>query len=69
MKRRGRRGRRLAAALLLFGLVIVIIPYLWILLTAFKRPVDAGSVPPVIFSPITFKNFRWLLDGPYWGPC
>ena len=28
------------------GLVFVIVPYLWIILTAFKRPVDAAAVPP-----------------------
>src|SRR6478736_3894981 len=65
MKARGRRGRRIAAALLLLGLVIVMIPYLWILLTAFKRPVDAASVPPVIFSPTTLKNFQMALGGQY----
>jgi multiple sugar transport system permease protein len=65
MKRRGRRGRRLAAGLLLAGLVIVMVPYLWILLTAFKRPVDAAAVPPMIFSPTTLKNFQMALGGQY----
>jgi multiple sugar transport system permease protein len=67
MRRSQRRSTAVRATILIFGLVLVFIPFIWILLTAFKRPVDAGSVPPVIFSPITFKNFELLLDGPYWG--
>ena len=51
--------------LLLLGLVFVAIPYLWILLTAFKRPVDAASVPPEIFSPFTLANFQQVFKGQY----
>ena len=52
------RGARsiVGAALLIAGLVVVALPYLWILLTAFKRQIDATAVPPVIFSPITFEQ-------------
>ncbi|GGM14003.1 carbohydrate ABC transporter permease [Nakamurella endophytica] len=46
--------------LLAVGLVLIGVPFLWILLTAFKRPVDASSVPPEIFSPFTTRNFRDL---------
>lgn len=46
--------------LLAIGLVVVGVPFLWIVLTAFKRPVDAASVPPQIFSPFTFKNVKNL---------
>jgi len=53
--------------LLLAGLVFIAIPYLWILLTAFKRPVDAMAVPPMIISPVTTKNFASLIDSPFWG--
>jgi multiple sugar transport system permease protein len=67
MSRSRRRSNAIRATILIFGLVLIFIPFVWILLTAFKRPVDAGSVPPVIFSPITFKNFSLLFDGPYWG--
>ena len=33
---------------------------MWIILTAFKFPVDAASVPPKIVSPFTTLNFRAL---------
>jgi len=65
-----RHGRRLAVistVILVAGLIIVIVPYLWILLTAFKRQVDATAVPPVLFSPISFKSWERLLDGPFPG--
>jgi multiple sugar transport system permease protein len=55
------------ASLLIAGLVVVAVPYLWILLTAFKRPVDAASVPPVIFSPFTMSNWEKLFSGPFPG--
>jgi multiple sugar transport system permease protein len=65
----GHRRLRTAvgAGLLIAGLVFVAIPYLWILLTAFKRPVDAASVPPVIFSPFTLTNWEKLFSGPFLG--
>ena len=44
MKNKTVEGIRLA--LLAAGLVLVAVPFLWIILTAFKRPVDAASVPP-----------------------
>jgi ABC-type glycerol-3-phosphate transport system permease component len=65
LRRRQRRGAAVAVVILLAGLVIVAIPYLWILLTAFKRPVDAASVPPEIFSPTTLANFQAVFHGPY----
>ena len=67
MSRRRRRSNLVRAAILLGGLVIIVVPYLWIILTAFKRPVDAASVPPEIFSPITTKNFAALVEGPFAG--
>jgi multiple sugar transport system permease protein len=65
IRRNKRRGAFVSVALLLVGLVFVAIPYLWILLTAFKRPVDAASVPPEIFSPFTLANFQAVFKGPY----
>jgi multiple sugar transport system permease protein len=53
--------------ILLAGLVIVIVPYLWITLTAFKRQVDAAAVPPVLFSPVSFKGWEKLLSGGFPG--
>jgi multiple sugar transport system permease protein len=65
---RHRRTRSIVgASLLIAGLVVVAVPYLWILLTAFKRPVDAASVPPVIFSPFTMSNWEKLFSGPFPG--
>ncbi|MBV9171896.1 MAG: carbohydrate ABC transporter permease [Chloroflexi bacterium] len=54
-------------ALLVLGLLIIAIPYLWIVLTALKRPVDAASVPPEIFAPTTLTNFTKLIDSKYLG--
>lgn len=67
MSRRRRRQTIVRVALLLGGLVIIAVPYLWIILTAFKRPVDAAAVPPMIFSPLTLKNFSALVEGPFAG--
>jgi multiple sugar transport system permease protein len=60
MKRNRVRIEVLRFLLLGIGLVLVAIPFLWIILTAFKRPVDAASVPPQIFSPFTSMNFKAL---------
>jgi multiple sugar transport system permease protein len=46
--------------LLGIGLVLVAVPFLWIIVTAFKRPVDAASVPPKLISPLTTKNIADL---------
>jgi multiple sugar transport system permease protein len=67
-----RRSRRrvtlgIKIAVLVIGLLAIAVPYLWIVLTAFKRPVDAASVPPVIFSPTTLNNFIKLFNGKYLG--
>lgn len=63
---RGLKGRpTFRVPLLLFGLALVAVPYLWIVLTAIKRPVDAAAVPPMIFSPTTLNNFAKLVDDNY----
>ncbi len=67
MSRRKRRSTIVSAIILLGGLVFIFVPYLWIILTALKRPVDAAAVPPMIFSPITTRNFEALLEGPFAG--
>ena len=46
--------------LLAIGLVLIAVPFFWILLTAFKRPVDAASVPPQLFSPLYSGNISDL---------
>lgn len=60
MKRNRIRIEVLRFILLGLGLLLVAIPFLWILLTAFKLPVDAASVPPQILSPFTSMNFQAL---------
>lgn len=60
MKRDRIRVEVLRFILLGLGLLLVAVPFLWILLTAFKRPVDAASVPPQILSPFTSMNFKAL---------
>lgn len=67
MKRRRTLYNVIRFIVLLAGLVIIAVPYLWILLTAFKFPVDAASVPPVIFSPFTLSNWQSLAASPFLG--
>jgi multiple sugar transport system permease protein len=69
----GNRERRLKrwpmtrVVLLAFGLLVIAVPYAWIVLTALKRPVDAAAVPPRLFSPTTFNNFARLVDDKYFN--
>jgi multiple sugar transport system permease protein len=65
MMRRKRRGTAVRVTILLGGLVFIIVPYLWIILTAIKLPVDAAAVPPMIFSPVTTMNIEALTEGPF----
>jgi multiple sugar transport system permease protein len=58
--KRSRGLEVLRYALLSIGLVLVAVPFVWILLTAFKRQVDAAAVPPKFFSPVTLANFTTL---------
>lgn len=67
MRRHRRRVAILSVTLLVIGLIVVLVPYLWILLTAFKRQVDATAVPPVLFSPISFKGWEKLFAGRFPG--
>jgi multiple sugar transport system permease protein len=55
-----RRAEIVRFVLLTIGLLLVAFPFLWIIVTAFKLPVDAASVPPKILSPFTSMNFRAL---------
>ena len=67
MNRRRRRQTIFSAVTLLAGLVFIFVPYLWIILTAFKLPVDAAAVPPMILSPFTTMNLEKLTEGPFAG--
>jgi multiple sugar transport system permease protein len=48
------------------GVLLVLTPYLWIVLTSFKTRVDAFAIPPkVVFSP-TLSNYRLaFVDGEF----
>lgn len=65
MRRRRKGIVALRILLLLIGLVLLGIPFLWIVLTAFKEPVDANASPPVFISPLTLNNFRALFHDNY----
>lgn len=67
MKRRRRLAMLVRVIVLIAGLFIIAVPYLWILLTAFKFPVDASAVPPMIFSPFTLNNFKALIGSEFMG--
>jgi len=67
MKRRNSRQAVLRVGLLVVGLVVIAVPFAWVLLTAFKRQVDASAVPPMIFSATTLKNFETIFSGPFAG--
>jgi multiple sugar transport system permease protein len=53
--------------LLTVGLVYLLLPLAWLVLTAFKEPLDAFASPPRFISPLTLNNFRTLLSGPFLG--
>jgi multiple sugar transport system permease protein len=67
MRRRRQGILALRILLLLIGLVMIGIPFLWIVLTAFKNPIAADASPPEFFSPLTFANFRALFQDGYAG--
>ena len=63
---RRRKGILLLRILLLvIGLVLIGIPFLWIVLTAFKEPVAADASPPIFISPLTLSNFTALFQDNY----
>ena len=66
MRHRRRKGiLALRILLLLIGLVLIGIPFLWIVLTAFKEPVAADASPPMFISPLTLSNFDSLFQDGY----
>ncbi|MCH3971219.1 MAG: carbohydrate ABC transporter permease [Oscillospiraceae bacterium] len=44
-----KRGRIVVHIILLLGLIIVVFPFIWMLLTSFKTHAEAVQVPPCIF--------------------
>jgi multiple sugar transport system permease protein len=67
MHRHARRVSVISIAILLVGLLVAMVPYLWIVLTSVKRQVDATAIPPKIISPLSFKSWEDLLAGPFVG--
>jgi ABC-type glycerol-3-phosphate transport system permease component len=55
------------AVWLAIWILIGVFPIFWMMLISFREPVDAFSVPPKLFSPVTFENYRilWMEDG-FW---
>jgi multiple sugar transport system permease protein len=66
-RRRAGRGtsRLVTLILLLAGALFVLLPLLWLLSTAFKRPDDAFAIPPRYTSSPTLVNFRTLFSGTF----
>jgi multiple sugar transport system permease protein len=54
-----RRAEIVRFVLLTIGLLLVAFPFLWIIVTAFKLPVDAASVPPKILNGDGFVKSLW----------
>ena len=48
-------------------LFVAVFPFLWMFLISFRAPVDAFSVPPRLFAPMSLHNFTtvWFVDG-FW---
>lgn len=60
-----RSGWLVTLLLLLLGAVFVLLPLLWLVSTAFKRPEDAFAIPPRYTSAPTLTNFRDLFQGAF----
>ena len=47
--------------------VIALVPFAWMFLISFRRPIDAFATPPKVFAPVTLENFHrvWVEDG-FW---
>ncbi|HWT80036.1 MAG TPA: carbohydrate ABC transporter permease [Candidatus Acidoferrum sp.] len=70
-KRRQQLTTWLCAALVALGLLVTFFPFLWLILTALKQPLEAFSLPPSwIFTP-TLDNFASVMEAgflrSYWN--
>ncbi len=56
--------RAVSATGLGLWLFVAMFPFLWMFLISFRLPVDAFSVPPKLFAPLTLRNFYgvWVTD-------
>lgn len=57
MKESRKSGKIIIHAVLILGAVIMLIPFAWMILTAFKSPTEATQIDPFIIFPKT-----WLTD-------
>jgi ABC-type glycerol-3-phosphate transport system permease component len=58
--------RSVGPALLAVAALVVALPFLWVLLAAFKRPEDLNDPGSVVFTP-TLDNWQEILDGGVFG--
>ena len=54
MKGSNKNGKILVYALLIFGSLIMIFPFVWMFLTSFKTPAESMSIPATFF-PSAFR--------------
>ena len=57
MKNRNRTKYILIYAALVIFLIIVLMPYVWLILTSFKKRVDSFAIPPKLFFVPTWQNY------------
>jgi multiple sugar transport system permease protein len=65
--RASRRSDWARVTILLLGLFIGAVPFVWVVFTAFKLPVDAAASPPAWFAPWTLVNWQGLLASRFFG--
>ena len=63
MKENGKTGKVLIYAALIIGAVMMVVPFYWMIITAFKTPEQVAQMPP-IWWPTSFltENFEYVLS-------
>ena len=59
MKGSNKNGKILVYALLIFGSLIMIFPFVWMFLTSFKTPAESMSIPATLF-PSAFRLDKYI---------
>lgn len=63
MKAEKNRSRFLIHLILIFGSIIMVMPFIWMVLTSLKTLAESVAVPPKIFpSQLTWSNFTKVMD-------
>ena len=58
-------GRTIAYSLLILGLAVTLVPFIWILMTSFKSSSEIVRVPPTFFpQEWTLKSYQTIFDDP-----